>query len=90
MNDDQKQSPFRLLQDDVALGKLAASAGKTSDEVRNMIQRFQMLTVYQNWVRKRKAENKRLPRDMDEMQTLVRSDLEKEKMKVMRARTRRF
>jgi hypothetical protein len=85
-----KSNPAPLLKDDKAMAALAADCGKTKDEVRNMLTRFEALKTYQLWVKQRRADGKKLPKTMEEMQGLVQVDLQKKKMALARARTRRF
>lgn len=86
----QKENPLALKSNHDSLKRIAIESGKTVDDVVSLLQRFQMLSTYQEWVQKRKADGKRLPKDMDDMQALLKVDMEKDKIKVMRSRARRF
>lgn len=86
----QKANPGALLKDGRAAGKLAAEAGKSADDVRAMVSRFNGLVTMQEFVKRRKAEGKRMPKSLDEMQALVQAEVQKTRMKNLRATSRRF
>jgi signal recognition particle GTPase len=86
----QKSNPKALLRNEVALAELATESGTSPMDVRMMLQRFEGLKTYQTWVRKRKMAGRRMPKSMDEMAALCQVDLEKDNMKKMRSRARRF
>ena len=90
MTSTQKANPNALIRNKAAMATLAADAGKTPQDVQNMLLRFDALTQYQEWVKKRKASGLRMPKTMEEMQMLVQTDLQKKKMSQAKARTRRF
>jgi len=90
MSEEEKVNPGALMRDQAAMDRVAAAAGHPPGEVRGLIQRFQSLQVYQDWMKKRKAEGKRLPKNPDDMQELVKKDMEQVQLKKQRSRQRRF
>ena len=85
-----KADPAPLANDGPALERIAAASDRPAEDVKLLVQRFQTLVVYQDWLLQRKAEGKRMPRNMEDMQALARGDLEKKHKKKMRGRFRRF
>ena len=69
---------------------IGEAANEDPQEVKLLLQRYEMLAQYQVWLKARKAEGKRLPRNTDEMTELARGDMQKKHMNRMRARHRRF
>jgi|MDSY01.1.fsa_nt_gb hypothetical protein len=90
MTEDEKADPAPLANDGPALERIAAASDRPAEDVKLLVQRFQTLVVYQDWLLQRKAEGKRMPRNMEDMQALARGDLEKKHKKKMRGRFRRF
>lgn len=90
MTAEEKENPGPLANDTAALERIAAAADRPAEDVKLLLQRFQTLVVYQDWLLQRKASGKRMPRNMDDMQTLARGDMEKKQKKQMRGRFRRF
>jgi signal recognition particle GTPase len=90
MSEHEKTNPSSLLNDVDAQQRLGEAAGHGAEDVKLLLQRFQTLAVYQEWLLKRKVEGKRMPRNMDDMQILAKEDLEKKHKKKVRGRFRRF
>ena len=90
MSEHEKANPSSLLNDADAQQRLGEAAGHGAEDVKLLLQRFQTLAVYQEWLLKRKVEGKRMPRNMDDMQILAKEDLEKKHKKKVRGRFRRF
>jgi len=90
MTEAQKLNPQVLLATEGAISDLATKAGTSPMEVKMMLQRFDGLKMYQTWVRARNTTGKRMPKNMEDMTALVRVDMEKDHLKKMRGRARRF
>ena len=90
MSPELKANPAPLLKDERKMAALAADSGKTKDDIRNMMTRFEALKVCQQWVQKRRADGKSLPKSMEDMQMLVQVDMQKKKVAQARSRSRRF
>ena len=90
MTPGQKSDPERLLKNETAIGKLAVDSGKSAEDVRSMIMRFQSLVMFQKFVRERKAAGRRLPKNVDDMQELLKVDMQKDMIAKQRKRNRRF
>ena len=72
------------------MNAIGETANEEPQEVKLLIQRYEMLAQYQVWLKARKAEGKKLPRNTDEMTALAQKDMQTKHMKKMRARHRKF
>mmetsp|Transcript_19744 Transcript_19744/g.23509 ORF Transcript_19744/g.23509 Transcript_19744/m.23509 type:complete len:204 (+) Transcript_19744:43-654(+) len=90
MTKEEKENPSKLLKNEAALSRIGAEASATADDVRSLIQQFESLVISQKWIRTRRKEGRRFPKDMEEMKVLIAADMKLEHVKKQRARMRKF
>ena len=56
MTEDERRDPAPLANDGPALERIAAASDRPAEDVKLLVQRFQTLVVYQDWLLQRKAE----------------------------------